>query len=182
MSQRETSAPTLGALFVAFLEIAVSSFGGALAWARRVLVERRRWFNDREFAELLGICQILPGGNVMNLAVSVGARSHGALGALVALLGLLLAPLTIILLLGILYEQGAQFESVRIALRGAAAVTAGLVVANGLKMVLAYRQERGALLMAALAFVAVGFFRFPLIPVLLVLAPFSVALARRRTR
>ena len=181
MSRREAGAPepTLGALFAAFFEVAISSFGGAVAWARRVLVERRRWYTDREFAELLGLCQVLPGGNIMNLAVCVGTRARGAPGAVVALVGLLLAPFLIILLFGIVYAQGAQFESVRVALRGAAAVTAGLVLTNGLRMALAYRQERWALLMAALAFIGVGVLRFPLIPVLLVLAPFSIALARR---
>jgi chromate transporter len=184
MSRQETSAPkmTLGALFVGFLEIAVSSFGGAVAWARRVLVERRGWFTAREFAEMLGLCQVLPGGNVMNLAVYVGARAHGAAGALVAIVGLLLAPMLIIMLLGVLYAQGAQFEAVRAALRGAAAVTASLVLANGLKLVGPYRQEPWALLVAGLAFVGVGLLRLPLIPVLLVLAPFSIALARRHLR
>ena len=52
-------------------------FGGVLPWARRVLVEERAWLSEREFAELLGMCQILPGPNVVNLAVILGARWQG---------------------------------------------------------------------------------------------------------
>jgi chromate transporter len=173
-TRASTSSVTLGALFLGFLEIALSSFGGALAWTRRVVVERRGWLTEREFAETLGLCQLLPGGNVINVAVCVGARYRGALGSVAAVSGLLLAPLLIVVLLGVLYAQGAQLGPLRAAPRGAAAV--GLLVATGLKMALPYRRPT-ALAMIALAFVAAGLLRLPLMPVLLVVAPLGVGLA-----
>jgi chromate transporter len=182
LSRENAPEASLGALFLAFLEIALSSFGGALAWARIVLVDRRRWMNDREFAETLGICQVLPGGNVINIAICVGIRSQGVLGGVAAVTGLLLVPLLIIILLGVLYTHGAQFEPVRAGLRGAAAVTVGFLLGTGLKLALPYRHQPSALVMASLAFVAVGVLRLPLIPVLLVLGPCSIALAWRRLR
>lgn len=180
--ERERPAVTLAGLFGGFLEIALSSFGGALAWARRVVVERRGWLSDREFAELLGLCQVLPGGNVINLAVLFGAQTRGPLGALAALAGLLLTPFLLILLLGVLYTQSAPLEAVRAALRGAAAVTVGLLLATGLKLARPYRRQPSALVMIALAFVGVGVLRLPMVPVLLLLAPCSIALAWRRRR
>src|SRR4051812_50177220 len=83
---------TLAALFLAFVEIALSSFGGALAWARRVLVERRGWLGAREFGEMLGLCQALPGPNVVNLSIFLGTRYHGLAGAPVAFGGVILGP------------------------------------------------------------------------------------------
>jgi len=65
------------ALFFAFSRITLSSFGGALYWTRRELVDRLRWVSDREFVELLTIGQLLPGPNVLNLTVMVGNRLGG---------------------------------------------------------------------------------------------------------
>lgn len=175
-------AVSLTALFLAFLEIALSSFGGALAWARRILVERRGWLTDREFAETLGLCQALPGPNVLNLAIMIGTRLHGVRGVAVAVTGLLVAPILVVIALGAAYTQVGQLEVVRTVLRGVGTVMAGLIWATGLKLAMAYRQEPRALALGALALVGVGLLHFPLTAVLVVLAPVSVALAWARTR
>lgn len=171
---------TLTMLFRGFLEIALSGFGGALPWARRIIVERRKWLTNREFAELLGICQILPGGNIINVSVTVGARFQGWLGALVSFGGLMIAPFLIVSALGLLYTHGGQLDPVRTALRGVASIAVGMILATGLKLATPYARQPTALVIGGLAFVAVGILRLPLFPVLLVLAPCSVALAWRR--
>ncbi len=76
-------------LFLTFSRITLSSFGGALFWARLGLVERQRWLTDREFAEFLTIGQLLPGPNVLNLTVLVGYRLGGWSGAAVSVAGYL---------------------------------------------------------------------------------------------
>ena len=53
--------PSKRELFSAFFRIGISSFGGAQAWARRELVERRAWLTSTEFAEAIGLGQVLPG-------------------------------------------------------------------------------------------------------------------------
>jgi chromate transporter len=63
-------APTLREIFGGFLGLGLISFGGALPLARRALVEQRRWLTGTEFTDLLGLCQFLPGGNVINLSVA----------------------------------------------------------------------------------------------------------------
>lgn len=173
---------TLTALFLAFLEIALSSFGGALAWSRRSLVERRGWLTDREFAETLGLCQALPGPNVLNLAIMVGTRLHGTPGVVVAVAGLLVAPILVLLALGAAYSQFGQLEEVRTVLRGVGAVMAGLIWATGLRLAMAFRLEPGALLVGGLAWLGVGWLHLPLLGVLLVLAPLSVAAVWSRPR
>ncbi|HEY3533657.1 MAG TPA: chromate transporter, partial [Casimicrobiaceae bacterium] len=80
---------TRNALFASFLKMGLLGFGGVLPWARRVLVDERRWLSDREFAELIGLCQVLPGPNVVNLAVIIGSRTHGPLGSLIAVSAIL---------------------------------------------------------------------------------------------
>jgi chromate transporter len=173
---------TVLALFLVFAEISLSSFGGAIVWARIVLVERRGWLGERQFAELLGLCQSVPGPSLVNLAIYLGTRHHGVVGAIAAASGFLLPPLVVLLPLGILYQQGAQLEVVRLALHGVAAAAAGMLLATGLKMAQSYRREPIALVMAALALVGVGVLRWPLLAVLVLLAPVSIYLAWRRLR
>jgi len=63
----------LGALFLAFLKICVCGFAGGLIWARRVVVEQRQWMDGQEFAEALTLCQLMPGPNIVGVAVCSGA-------------------------------------------------------------------------------------------------------------
>ena len=76
-------------LFIAFSRISLSSFGGAIFWARRELIERQRWLSEREFLEMYTLGQLLPGPNVLNLTVMVGYRFVGWSGAASAVAGFL---------------------------------------------------------------------------------------------
>ena len=84
--------PTLPRLFLGFLSVGMYGFGGVLPWARRMIVEQKRWLTAAEFTDMLGLCQFLPGGNIMNLTIALGARFHGAPGAVTAFAGLMAAP------------------------------------------------------------------------------------------
>jgi hypothetical protein len=66
----------LTALFIAFLKVSLCSFGGGLAWVRRIAVEQRHWINEEEFADILSLCQFLLGPNIVGIAVGVGAKIH----------------------------------------------------------------------------------------------------------
>ncbi|MBM3347457.1 MAG: chromate transporter [Betaproteobacteria bacterium] len=171
------AAPGLPALFLGFLEIALSGFGGVLPWARRVLVEQRRWLSADEFTDLSSLCQFLPGPKIVNMSVAVGARFRGASGALAAFFGLMLAPVAIILTLGALYSAYGQLPQVQALVRGISAVASGLLIATGLKMLVAPRVRSWLLCFAALAFLGVALLRLPLLASLLVLAPAAIAAA-----
>ena len=114
LPQHRDSAPvTLRVLFATVVEITLSAFGGAMAWAYRILVEKRRWFSAREFAELWSFAQALPGPNIVNAAIFVGMRYQGARGAAVAFVGLVLVPLFVVLPIGALYQHLGQLELTR---------------------------------------------------------------------
>jgi chromate transporter len=171
--------PSLTQLFGGFLEVTLSGFGGVLAWAHRTLVERRGWLSEHEFAEVLGLSQILPGGNIVNVAVFVGARFHGVRGALVALCGLLVVPFCLLLLLNVVLGGPGVVEKSQPALRGAAPVVAGLTLSTGLKMTRSHRWTPLGLAFGALTLVGVGLIQLPLLLVLAILAPLSLAFAWR---
>lgn len=169
-------------LFIGFCRVGLSGFGGVLPWARRYLVERYRWLRADEFNALLGLCQILPGPNVMNLSVAVGRRFHGAVGAVLAPLGLMAAPMAIVLCLGLLYERYGDLPGVQAMLRGISAVAAGLIFAMGVKMASGLRLRAMSLPLAAAVFIAIALWRLPMIWVVALLVPVGIALARRLTK
>ena len=174
--------PTLADLFLGFGRIGLSGFGGVLPWARRMLVEERRWLTEEEFVNLLSLCQFLPGGNVMNLAVCVGARFRGAVGSVAALTGLMIMPLVIVLCLAALYAEFSTLPAVQAMFRGIASAAAGLVLATGIKMALPMRRNARALVFVALTIVAVAVLKIPLLWIILVLLPagFVAAAVLRR--
>lgn len=172
----------LGELFRGFCLIGLSGFGGVLPWARRYIVERYHWLEPEEFAALLGLGQVMPGPNVMNLSVCVGMKFQGWRGAVVAPLGILLAPMFIVLLMGLAYLHYGDLPVVHAVLRGIIAVGAGLIVATGLKMLKAYWRRPEALVLAGAVILAVGVFRLQLLPVVVVLlvAGLAVEYGKRR--
>jgi chromate transporter len=171
--------PTLGELYRGFLGTGARGFGGTLPWARRMIVEERRWLTEREFVDLFSLCNFLPGPNVSSMSVIIGARFRGLAGSAAALGGLLTVPLTIILTLAVLYSRFGQLLGVDAALRGVGAAAAGLVLATGVRMARALGRTPRVLVFMAVAFVTVAVLRLPLVPVLLGLAPIGVLAAWR---
>ncbi len=164
---------SLSDLFLSFTALALQGFGGVLAVAQRELVERKRWMTREEFVEEWAVAQIMPGPNVVNLALMIGSRYFGWRGAMAAMAGMLVAPLLVVLVLALLYTQYGQHPHVAGALRGMGAVAAGLVAATGLKLLSTLRGHPlglwGASLLAVATFVAIGLLGVPLIVTLLVL-------------
>ena len=170
----ETPRPaSVRALFWAFTWLALQGFGGVLAVVQRELVERRQWLTPEEFVEDWAVAQIMPGANVVNLALIVGDRYFGWRGALAALAGMLTLPLLVVLTLTVALSGLAHQIAMQGALRGMAAVSAGLIAGTGLKLIAALKgNSMGAIACAALAllsFVAIALLRFPLVWVLVIL-------------
>lgn len=169
-------------LFAAFLKIGLLGFGGVLPWARRVLVEERRWLSDREFAELIGMCQVLPGPNVVNLAVILGARWQGPIGSLVAMTGILFVPVVIVLVLATFYASVAQSQVAQRAVAGASAAAAGLIIGTAFRLIAGSRSPPRAIVLAAAVFIAVGIVQAPLLWVLAIAVPLAIAMECRAQR
>jgi chromate transporter len=162
-------------LFTGFAEMGLCGFGGVATIARHVIVDKRRWMSEHDYATLLGMGQILPGGNIINMTVMLGDRFQGPLGSIVALSGLMIMPLFILLGLTIVYDAYASNPDVRAATIGAGAAAAGLVIGMGLKMGRALRLPWVHLAFAVVTFIAMGVLRLPFIATIIVLAPLCIA-------
>jgi len=173
-------------LFVSFTLLALQGFGGVLAVVQRELVEKKRWMTREEFIEDWAVAQIMPGPNVVNLSMMIGARAFGLKGAMVAVAGMLLVPLVLVLLLALLYARFADHPGVAGALRGMGAVAAGLIAATGIKLSGALASNvlglRLCAALGALCFVAIALLRWPLGYVLLGLGGTACVLAYRRLK
>lgn len=156
------SPPGLSALFWGFSSVGLSGFGGVLPFARRMLVDERRWMTAEEFNTQLGLCQFLPGPNVVNLAVVVGKRYQGLPGAIVAPLGLLTGPVLVVLLLALLYDRYGALPQAQGLLRGIAAVGCGLLFAMAWRMGLAIREKWIFWPFTALTVTAIALLRWPM--------------------
>ncbi len=180
MSERpDAEVPTSWALFVTFFVTALSGFGGTLPFARRTLVERKGWLTPEDFTETLSLCQTLPGPNIVNMSIVVGARARGWRGSVAASLGLVGAPVIIVIALGMLYSRFGGLEIVRHALVGLGASASGLIVATAGRMAEPLLKSRPwvAAPFTLSAFAAVALLRLPLPYVLLALGPLSIAAA-----
>jgi chromate transporter len=171
--------PALTELFRAFVIVSLSGFGGALPWARRMIVDQKRWMTTEEFNETFALAQFLPGPNVINFSVVFGSRFGGAAGAAVALGGLLGPPLVIVTVLAVLYARFGDLEMLSRILAGITAAAAGLLIAVVVKMaapLFVTRWNSGPAI-AILAFIGVAIMHWPLPWVFVALAPVSVALS-----
>jgi chromate transporter len=168
---------TLGALFLEFAKIGLCGIGSVLVWARRVIVDERHWMSEAEFAETLSLCQFLPGPDIANVSIYLGSKFRGALGAIMALLGLTAAPLAVGLVLGTLYLRYPHPDVIQKILGGVSAAAAGLLIATGIKMLMPHRRRPAALFFALLAFAGIIFVKLPLLTVLAGLVPLSIAVA-----
>lgn len=173
-------------LFVAFTTMSLQGFGGVLPITQRVLVEQRRWLTREQFVEMLSVSQVLPGPNVVNLALMYGDRCFGLRGAFAALAGMLAVPTLIVLVLTALYGHYADDPVVTGALRGMGAVASGLVIATALKLASTLRRNVMGLALCLgfglLTIIAIAWLRVPLVWVILGLGAVAIAVAYTRLR
>lgn len=177
---------SLADLFFSFSFLALQGFGGVLGVVQRELVERKRWLTMDEFVEYWAVAQVLPGPNVVNIAMMVGSRRFGLRGALAAVAGMVLFPLLILMVLTIAYGQVSGLPAIAGALRGMGAVAAGLIISAGLKMLPAIRRNplgiAVCVVLAGACFTGVAVMRWPLVYVLFGLGIPACLLVYRRLK
>lgn len=174
---------TLWALFVCFLQVGVSSFGGSTqSWIFRAVVDERRWLTEEAFLTGVTVAQILPGANPVNLSLYVGQQLRGATGALIATLGMVVPAICIVLIAGAVYARLAHFPLTHYLLIGIATVGVGATLTVGAKGAQHLERTPLSLLLMLATFIAVGVLHWSMVPVVGVLAPLSVFLASRRPR
>jgi len=117
-------------IFLEFLIIGATSFGGVVPYLRGTLVTNRHWIDDKEFVEMLSISQSLPGLNATNMAILVGQKLRGWLGSLVAIVGICLPGGALMYAVGAFYRLHGDHAWATAGLKGVAAAAVGLILST----------------------------------------------------
>lgn len=155
--------------------------GGQKAQIRRACV-RRGWLTDQEFIEALELSQVMPGANIVNLAIYVGQRQRGLAGATVAVVAGTVPPFFIILFAGWWYLSPYNTPFTHKLLTGCAMGAIGLSVANAIDLTAGQRAQWTSLTIVAAVAVLVGGFHLSLMPALVLFGGLGIVLYELRRR
>ncbi|HEV7265477.1 MAG TPA: chromate transporter [Falsiroseomonas sp.] len=166
--------PTVSQLFLTYFRIGLIGFGGVNAWARRVIVEEKRWLSDQDYAETLGLGQALPGPNALNVAIQLGERWRGAAGAIAAPVGLFAGPMAVLMLMAMAHDRYGEIPVVKAVLAGTAAAAAGMIIGTALKMAQNLKPPPAVLAVGLASLLGAAVLRLPLPVIVLGLAPLGI--------
>jgi chromate transporter len=158
-----------------FALVGICAFGGVMPWVYRAVVDKEKWFDKEEFADLWGQGIIIPGATSTNVAAMIGYRLAGWRGAASAVTGLLGPAFVIVIIMAELYQRFGTIPAIQGAVRGVTAVAAGLVIATGIKLAMGQPRTFTLPLFGLAALLGVTVLRLPLLAVIGVLVPLSFA-------
>jgi chromate transporter len=160
--------PSLANIALTFAAISSTAFGGGQKASIRQQVLARGWMDRERFMDGLEIAQVLPGPNILNLALYCGQRVRGIPGAIAAFVGASVPPFAIVLIAGALYFRFASNPFVHGALVGCAAGALGLTIGNALELTWDERGDWARIVLVAATAVAVSILKMPLLLVLVI--------------
>ncbi|MFZ9893628.1 MAG: chromate transporter [Burkholderiaceae bacterium] len=149
--------PGVSELFWAFSKMSMQAFGGVLPLAERLIVTDRQWLSRKEFVEMLAVSQAMPGPNIVNLAIMLGDKFQGWRGGFAAMMGCLSFPLVLVSLLTLAFQSVSESPITKGALLGMGAVSIGLVVAMGIRLLASQGHYKLGLIALVGTVIAVGF-------------------------
>jgi chromate transporter len=174
----ELEQPSLGALFWRFLKIGLTSFGGSSsAMMYKESVEARRWLREQDFLTGFAIAQVLPGANPVNLALYIGLRARGLIGAIAAVSGMVVPAFCVIMLMGFVYHALSGYAATHFVLEGVAAAGVAATLTVGLKVTTKMERRLAPALIAIVIFTTVGVFHLAMVPIVVAAVPVSIGIA-----
>jgi len=170
---------SMGRLTRMFAWIGLSSIGGGRsAYIYDTLVERHAWLTREEFLPGLTLSQLLPGPNIPNLSVFLGNWLRGPVGAVVAVIAVIVPGTVAILVLAGLYFGHGVGPDAEVALRGMGAAVVGFLCVTTVRIGRGALRGRGAIWIGALTFLSVGIFQLNTFLVILLVGGLSLWLNR----
>jgi chromate transporter len=169
--QRISRTATLGGLFLSFLKIGLTGFGGGLAvltHIRHIVVQERRWISEHDFIEALALGQSLPGTSAGNAVTYIGFRLRGWRGAGVSLSGFILPSMLMMIALAILYDRISAFPNTQQLFHGFNAAVVALIAVTAWRMGRHTSSKTWQRILIVLSFAAVIFLKATVIEVILI--------------
>jgi chromate transporter len=174
--------PSLASIALTFATISSTAFGGGQKASIRQQVLDRGWMDRERFMDGLEIAQVLPGPNILNLAIYCGQRARGIPGAVAAFVGASIPPFIIVLIAGALYFKFASNPYVHGALRGCAAGAIGLTLGNALELTWDERTDWVRIVLVVVSALVVSILKMPLLLVLVIFGGVGIVREYLRSR
>lgn len=123
------SIPSLPTLFISFLRLGLTAFGGPamVAYIRKLTVETKKWLTPEVFRDGVALCQTLPGATAMQTTAYVGYRLRGVAGAAVCFTGFALPAFVFMVALSTVYLQTQHLPWILSAFSGLRVIVVALV-------------------------------------------------------
>lgn len=169
--KRISRTATLGGLFLSFLKIGLTGFGGGLAVLtniRHLVVQERRWLTEHDFIEALALGQSLPGTSAGNAVTYIGFRLRGWRGASISLTGFILPSMLMMIALAIFYDRFRALPNTEQLFHGLNAAVVALIAVTAWRMGRHTSSKPWQRILILLSFAAVIFLRATVIEVILV--------------
>ena len=176
--QPEQAPVRLRDIFRVFFLVGASSFGGGISgWIHREVAHKQRWIGDKEMLAGIALAQIVPGATVTNLCVYVGQRLRGLPGALTALIALISVPFVATILAYLAWDRISSIPALQDIVDGIAAAAVGLNLRIAVVGTQRSFPKIVPMLVLTATFMCVGVLQWPLMPVMAVMIPLSIAFA-----
>ena len=169
--QRISRTATLGGLFLSFLKIGISGFGGGfavLAQIRHLVVLERHWLSEHDFVEALALGQSLPGTSAGNAVTYLGFRLRGWRGATVSLTGFILPSMLMMILLAIFYDRFRALPNTEQLFHGFNSAVVALIAVTAWRMGRHTSSKSWQRILIVLSFAAVVLLRATVLEVILI--------------
>jgi chromate transporter len=151
--QSTDTKPKLGALFVTFLKLGVTSFGGPamVAYIRKAVVEQKKWINEATFRNGVALCQAIPGATTMQIVAYAGLKIRGVPGSAISFIGFAFPSFVFMMVLSFGYTQTHDVYFVESAFHGLQAIIVAIVASATLSFRKSYIKDWHGILIALVA-------------------------------
>ena len=162
-------------LFWAFFKIGLFTFGGGYAMISVIsneIVEKRKYIDEDEFADVVAIAESTPGPIAINSATYIGYKRGGFLGAIIASIAVTLPSLIIIYIISLFLDKFLEFELVQKAFKGIQCAVAVLIVTAAFKLYKTVKKNVLSYILiafAALALLAIDIFSLDISSIFIIL-------------
>lgn len=165
---QENKKPSLIKIFLSFLRLGLTAFGGPamVAYIKRMTVDREHWIDEKSFRDGVSFCQMIPGATAMQTSAYVGLKIRGWAGALASFIGFGMPAFVIMVLLAAFYYQTATLPSSITIFRGLRVITVAIVANSAISF---GRSSLKKWLHGMIAMMAAGLFLFGVTPILVIL-------------
>ncbi|HIW32723.1 MAG TPA: chromate transporter [Candidatus Paenibacillus intestinavium] len=158
-------------IFITFLKISPVSFGGGYALIpviEKEVVDRKKWLSAKEISDVFSLAQSAPGAIALNSAIFIGYRLKGGLGAIIALLGILIPTFFIMIVFSVAFIYMKDIPKVEAAFMSIRTTVLALIVYAAMKMGKKALVDIPTIALAAMTVLIMYFFNHMIHPIVLI--------------